>query len=305
MKSILAIGEMLWDRFPDGPRFGGAPANFACACAELASPVVKVQMISAVGRDALGDEAREHLLRHGVDVSLLGRSELPTGEVEVRLDPHGVPSYRILDPAAWDDYDATPETLAAAASADVLLFGTLGQRAEKSRHAIRQLLAVAPNDAVIILDINLRPPFTSPTIVRDSLRLANVLKLNGDELLVISEMLGIIGMEMEQLEALRKRYSYRLIALTRGANGSVLMAADGTISDQPGAIVPVVDTVGAGDAFTAAVAVGLIQGRELGEIHRRAEDIARFVCTQPGATPWLPARFREIERLSDRAQDFD
>ncbi len=292
VKTILALGEVLWDVFDDGPRFGGAPANFACACAELGGGHVRVFLGSAVGRDHLGDEARKQLLSHGVDVTHLATAGGETGQVIVKHDEQKKATYRFIDDPAWDHIPTMPELLATAATADVLCFGTLGQWADTSRQTIREALRAANPNAVRILDINLRPPFWSPDLIRDSLPLANVLKLNDEELPILAEVLGIDPSPDAFLSAVLARHSLRLVALTRGANGAVLLAADGERSEQPGVPVTVVDTVGAGDAYTAALALGLAHGWPLDRINRRAGEVAAFVCTQHGGTPTFPPQYR-------------
>src|SRR5262249_43909348 len=153
------------------------------------------------------------------------------------------------------------------------------------------LVAASRPDAWRILDVNLRPPFVRPEVVEASLGLAAVLKLNDQELPVLAAMLGVAGGEDAQLEALLGRHALRLIALTRGGRGSLLLGAAGR-SEQPAFEVEVADTVGAGDAFTAALTLGLLHGWPLDEINRRAAEVAAFVCTQPGGAPELPPDLR-------------
>lgn len=294
MKTILALGEVLWDVFPDGPRFGGAPANFACACAELGGGSVRAVLGSAVGRDQLGNEARRRLGEHGVDTALVTTVAAETGQVLVSLDAAGKASYRFIDDPAWDHLTATPELLNTAGQADVICFGTLGQRAPESRDTIRAAVNATRPDALRILDINLRAPHWTADVLLDSLPLANVVKLNDEELPLVAGVLGIQGDETALLDQLRTRFNLKLVALTRGANGSLLLAADGTRSDLAGVPVAVVDTVGAGDAFTAALALGLAFGHPFAVTHRWAADTAAFVCTQPGGTPAFPTRFHLV-----------
>lgn len=291
-KTVLALGEVLWDVFPDGPRFGGAPANFACACAGLGGGSVRAFLASAVGHYQLGEEARHRLVSRGVDVIHVATADRPTGQVIVTLDEQKKASYRFIDNPAWDHIPLTPALLNTAATVDAVSFGTLGQWAAESRDTIRAAVrAVGPN-AVRILDINLRPPFWTPEVIRDSLALANVLKLNDEELPILAGVLGLDTSPDGFLHAVLNRYSLRLVALTRGANGAVLLNADGERSEQPGVPVAVVDTVGAGDAYTAALALGLVRHFPLDRINRWASEVAAFVCTQPGGTPTFPAEYR-------------
>ncbi|HEV7925702.1 MAG TPA: carbohydrate kinase family protein, partial [Verrucomicrobiae bacterium] len=149
------------------------------------------------------------------------------------------------------------------------------------------LLAVVRPDAWRILDLNLRQHYFSREIITTSLRLSNIVKFNDSELPVLAELLGLRGSVREQMEQLAQQHAQRLVCLTRGAKGSLLYS-EGQWADDPGEPVVVKDTVGAGDAFTAALALGVLAGRPLDAINRRANQVARYVCTREGATPQLP-----------------
>jgi fructokinase len=282
---IAGLGEILWDVFPDRACFGGAPANFACSAAELAGDIADVFMIGAVGDDELGAKSIESLASHGVQTAAVGINDHPTGRVIVQLDQSGQPAYTFDNDTAWDNLSWTDAVQNVAARASLLCFGTLGQRSGVSRKTMRQIAAATQPDCVRVLDINLRPPFWTDEVILESLPLANVLKLNDAELRVLARLLELSGSQIEQLRQLQDRYRLRLVALTCGASGSLLLDEHGNADEQPGRSVIVADTVGAGDAFTAALAVGLLQQRPLSEVHHRAADIAAFVCSQPGATP--------------------
>jgi len=285
---MVGIGEVLWDIFPDGPRFGGAPSNFACIAAGLAQSLAKVAMVSAVGHDALGDDAIAALERHGVDTHCVQRQSQATGQVHVTIDPHGVASYRFAEDSAWDhlEWDASLPQLANAC--DAVCFGTLGQRGSTSRATIRRFLASTRPEALRILDVNLRPPYHDGDLIMESLRLANVLKLNEDELPRLGELAAASGSELQILQQLLVRFGLRYAALTRGPRGAVLMSEAG-VSEQPAPTVEVVDTVGAGDAYTAAMALGILSELGLDRINRSAVQVAASVCTHAGATAAHPA----------------
>ena len=289
---IVGLGEILWDVFPDGARFGGAPANFACSAAGLAAGSARVGMAGAVGRDDLGQRALAELTSRGVDVTAVAVLPEPTGRVDVTVDLAGHASYVFAPDCAWDNvpWSGSLERLAAETSA--VCFGTLGSRGSVSLATVRRFVAAVPSPALRILDINLRPPFWSPEIVRDSLPLASIVKCNDDELPVVAEILGLSGSPESILRQLVSSHALRLAALTRGAKGSLLVSADGLSSDLPGTPVEVVDTVGAGDAFTAAVTLGLLAGWPLSKLHAHAERVAAFVCTRAGGTPPIPADLR-------------
>lgn len=288
---IVAVGEVLWDLLPAGPQLGGAPANFAFHCRNLGADA---RLVTRVGRDERGEAVFErfgqlHLPTEHVQVDP-GR---PTGTVEVELDAHGHPSYAIREGAAWDAIEADAATLDLARGADAVCFGSLAQRAEASRRSIRALVAAARPGAFRVLDVNLRAPFVDRDVVAESLGLANVLKLNEDELPELARMFGLSTTEVRPaMVGLARCFGLSLVALTRGGAGSLLMA-DGVWSDHPGgAAVEVADTIGAGDAFTAALVVGLLSGRPLQAINQHANAVAAFVCSRPGATPALPDALR-------------
>lgn len=283
---MVSLGEVLWDVFPDETRFGGAPANFAC---HAASHGAAVTMVSRVGVDTLGDQAMAELQAHGVAVHHLQRDTVRfTGTVFVQLDDRGVPSYEIRENVAWDHLEWTSDMPDLAVQAHAVYFGTLGQRNECSRQTIRQFIAAVPSSALRVYDVNLRAPYFSEGLIKDSLSLANVLKLSDEELDLVTAMAGISGDVMTRLTALRERYGLKLVALTRGAQGALLLTENG-ISDFSGITTDVKDTVGAGDSYTATMVTGLLRGESLDAINERACRVAAFVCSQKGATPPLPA----------------
>jgi fructokinase len=287
---IVGLGEVLWDLFPDGPRFGGAPANFACHAAALGADV---SLVSCVGTDELGDRALDELRQHGVGTDQVGRcEEHPTGTVEVRLDAAGKPTFRISNEAAWDHLGWTEALSELAARADAVCFGTLGQRGETSRQTIHRFLAGMRPESLRVFDINFRAPYFDEAVIRRSLDAADVLKLNDEELPVLAGLHGLAGSEAEVLFELARRHDLRAVALTRGSRGALLVRGP-EVSECPGVQVEVRDTVGAGDAFTAALTLGLLQGFPLDTINRHACRVAAFVCTQPGGTPRLPEELRE------------
>ena len=286
--SLLSCGEMLWDLFSDGPRFGGAPANFACHAALHGGLVT---MLSAVGDDPRGHEATEILRRFGIDTSLIQTiATAPTGAVGVSVDAAGKPSFEIHANSAWDQIAWTPALETRLADVDAIYFGTLGQRSPISRATIRRALAVAKSRGLPrMLDVNLRRPFFDAALIRESVAAASVLKLSDDELADVLIACDIAhGPDpTASLRALRVRYHLDLIALPRGAAGALLVTADEVI-DQPGISTVVRDTVGAGDSFTAALVVGRLRGDPLLTIARVACETAAAVCTYAGALPETP-----------------
>ncbi len=289
---IVGLGEVLWDMFPAGPRFGGAPANFACSVAGLAPGPCSTCLVSAVGQDELGREALRELAEHGVDAACVGRLEQQTGQVLVNVDPAGHASYEFAANTAWDNLSWSEELQELAHRTGAVCFGTLGQRSSASRDVVRRFLQSTPGDCLRVFDINLRSPFWTESIIRESLPLARVLKCNDAELPILATMLGFSGSDDEILRALVSRFSLQLAALTRGAGGSLLVDHAGDLSELRGVPTTVVDTVGAGDSFTAALTLGLTFGVPLSIMHGWASRVAAYVCGQSGATPEMPEELR-------------
>lgn len=169
-----------------------------------------------------------------------------------------------------------------AQAARAVCFGTLAQRNEKSRNTIKNLLDMVGPDCLKVLDLNLRSPFYDLQIIDSSLRRADVLKLNSDELKILSGLYSLKGNETELIRALLDKFSLQYVALTRGSEGSLIVSKDRE-SGHPGYLVNAVDTVGAGDAFTAALVCGLLRNEDLDEISKLANQLASFVCTKKGA----------------------
>ena len=277
---------MLWDLFPDGDHFGGAPANVVVHAAALGADAA---LVSAVGRDARGDAALERLAAGRVDCTAVSRlAGHPTGVVHVRIDAAGLPSYDIAVGSAWDFIPWTALVERAAQRADAICFGTLAQASAESRATIRRAVAATREAAWRLFDVNLRQTYYDAGLLVESLDLANAVKLNEEELPVVARLCGLeSGTPVEQLRELCGRFGLRLAALTRGACGSLLVSAQGAW-EAPAPRTEIVDTVGAGDAFTAALLVGILAGRSLDEVNERANAVAAYVCSQPGATPPIP-----------------
>lgn len=283
--SLLACGEVLWDLFPTGARFGGAPANFACHAALQGAGAA---VLSAVGDDPRGNEALAILERFGLDTSLVQRlADAPTGSVKVTLDAAGKPGFEIEAHSAWDRISWTDALEARMADFDAVYFGTLCQRSALSRATLRRVVDLAKSRSLCrVLDVNLRKPFYDAALIRDSVALASVLKLSDDELPEVAAACGVAsGGEPEKiLCALLARFALDLVVMTRGACGALLVSPDQVV-DQPGIPATVVDTVGAGDSFTAAFTVGILRGEALDTLLRRACETASAVCSQAGAVP--------------------
>ena len=286
---ILGIGEILWDLLPAGRQLGGAPANFAWHATQLGAQAL---VVSGVGDDADGRAILAQLQKLRLDTRLINiLPSQPTGTVSVQLDAGGQPTYTIHTGVAWDALAASDDALRAAATADGVCFGSLAQRTPHGRTHVQRLVAASRPDALRIFDINLRQHFWNREVIDSSLQLANVLKLNDDELVVLAKLLDLPGDTSAQLERLASRYHLDVIALTRGSQGSAIWR-QGRLHTAAGQPVAVADTIGAGDAYCAALAMGLLAKLETDQILDLAMRTGAYVCTRPGATPILPARLR-------------
>lgn len=287
--TVVGLGEVLWDLLPTGSQLGGAPANFAYQAAALGA---QAMVVTRVGDDDLGRAVVSRfgqlsLARDTVQID----PTRPTGTVAVTLDGRGVAHYAFAEDTAWDHLDVTGIALQAVRGAHAVCFGTLGQRNPVARNSIQQLVAAAPADALRIFDINLRLDFYSREVIEQSMHLSNVLKLNDEELAVLTAMFSLQGTVRQRIEWLVRAFDFKTVVLTSGPLGS-LIYQEGRWSEVPPQSVKVVDTVGAGDAFAAALTMGLLSGMGIGEVHAIAAEMARFVCSQPGGTPPMPESFR-------------
>lgn len=291
---FLGLGELLWDEFPDGRRPGGAPANVAFHAAQLGLPAA---VLSRVGTDPAGDEIVRYLAAQGLSVQGIQRDpRRPTGRVTVELQSDGQPRFRIHENVAWDAFQATDDCLALVRRAAAVCFGTLGQRSEPARAAIQTCLAQVPSSALRVFDVNLRQRWFDRETIVDSLARADLVKLNDAEVDVLGPLLGFGAVRSADFaRRLAAAWPVRWVCITRGADGCELHAGIESV-DVPGEPVAVCDTVGAGDAFTAALTVSLLAGWPLDRAARFANRVGGLVASRPGAMPMLRdeyARLRE------------
>ncbi|NLG16455.1 MAG: carbohydrate kinase [Fibrobacter sp.] len=279
---VAGTGEILWDLFPSGKRLGGAPANFCYHARMLGAEAF---VVSRAGFDDAGEEIISELNSLGLSSDYVSLDKKhPTGSVSVSVDQNGIPDYKIKECVAWDHIVFDRKEYDLAKAVDAVSFGTLAQRCSTARLSIVKFLENSRKDALRIFDINLRMNYYSSELIERSLQLCNVLKINDNELDTLASFFSLSGSYEEMLSGLVKRYNLRIAALTRGGNGSILCTPE-EISVHPGFPVTVCDTVGAGDAFTAALAIGLLKEESLSSINESANRIASYVCRFPGATP--------------------
>jgi|SRR5579862_488109 len=291
---ILCVGEVLWDVFPTGRFLGGAPLNVACHLRALGLPAM---MVSRVGDDDLGREILQRLPQSGLATDFVQvDKQLPTGRVHVSFQCPQTPEYDIVMPASWDAIECTDELVERAGRCRAIVFGSLAQRGEQSRKTIQLLLKTK---ALRVFDINLRSPFASREVVEQSLQQSDLVKLNEDELQRLCKWFDVNGKNAAQnAAAIARHFGCGSICITRGSGGATWWHR-GSWYEHPGYRVPVVDTVGAGDAFLAALLSGLLLERSPADVLQYANAVGAFVATQNGATP--PLTRRAIDELTVQA----
>ena len=284
-KVIVGIGEALWDVLPEG----GAPANFAYHVSQFG---LESCAVSAVGDDELGKEIRSNFEEKKLQ-TLIETVPYPTGTVQVEIDKLGVPQYDIKENVAWDNIPFTPQIEELAHRTKAICFGSLAQRSKVSRNTIEQFIEAMPKteDTLIVFDVNLRQSFYSRDVLERSMKRCNVLKINDEELITISRMLGYQGTDLQsKCWILLGRYHLKMLILTCGVNGSYVFTP-GSMSFIATPKVKVADTVGAGDSFTGAFVASILKGLSVADAHQKAVNVSAFVCTQRGAMPTLPADY--------------
>jgi len=288
---ILGICELLWDLLPEGPRLGGAPANFTVMAGRLGNHAA---ILSRIGRDDLGRNAVKLLDPLPADTSCLQVDPAhETGRVTVTLKD-GQPEYIIHQPAAWDSMELSDKWVQMAERADAICFGSLAQRSLESRQTIQTLAAQTSSACVRIFDVNLRRPYYSGEVVQESLELATVVKMNDAEVPLVLALLGLPAddepasstMRFAAERLLAEFPTLQLVAVTRGGHGSLLVTRE-EWHEHPGVPVNVADTIGAGDAFAAALAHYLLRGAGLETLNEAGNRWGAWVASQSGAMPAL------------------
>jgi fructokinase len=291
--TIVGLGELLWDLFPGKKQLGGAPANFSYMTHLLGDSGI---IASRLGNDALGAEAREALDRLQIDASNVQTdSAHPTGIVVVQLAADGQPSYQIIEPVAWDFLEWTRDWQHLARHADAVCFGSLSQRSRISHETVRTFLRWTEPAALRVFDVTLRQNFYSRIVLEESIQFANIIKCNEEEL---SALVGVFGSSAKTVDEAARwllgSYPVELVCVTRGERGSTLFSRRGA-DTHPGLRVKVADTVGAGDAFAAALVHHYLRGSSLKTINEAANQMGAWVASQAGATP--PANEEVLNRV--------
>jgi fructokinase len=284
---MLSIGEVLWDRFGDDERLGGAPLNVAIHAARLGH---ETAVLSAVGQDVRGSRALDLIRASGVDPRFITRTgRAPTGTASVALDGSGVPVFEIARPAAYDHPKGGAADVDAVRSwrPDWIVFGTIAQATPAVRNLTARVIDACPW-AERLYDVNLRDGATPDALIRSLLDRASAVKANEDEAERLMRLLGLSRSTTGWVEAacrgLVERFGLRSACITLGERGAALVL-DGTYVEVRAPRVTIVDTVGAGDAFSAALAHGIAIGRPAREVAALATRVGSLVASRAGATP--------------------
>lgn len=305
---FFAFGEILWDCLPSGKHAGGAPFNVAAHLAQLGVPVA---LISAVGRDPLGDEILQVARDKNVDTRFISRVRvgLPTGTVLVTIDSKGNATYELVQPAAWDEIRVSKEAIEAVSRARAFTFGSLAGRSPYNLEQLDPLLAV--KGPLKFFDVNLRPPFADLPLVIELAERADVIKLNDGEVGRLAAWIKTgeatdattprsAPAVAEACAAVAEATNSRHICVTLAEEGAALWDA-GALVTAPAPHVIVKDTVGAGDAFMAGLMVGLIRGIEPRKVLENACRLGAYVASHHGATPLLPSEITERFAVGQKA----
>jgi len=288
---VVGLGEILWDCFGASRRPGGAPANVAFHAEQLGCDGI---VCSRVGADALGDELVAVVSCHGLQSRYIQRDpDHPTGTVTVDTTQADRPAYTIHEQVAWDHLAFDAETEALMASASAVCFGTLAQRSEPSRATIHRCLAAA-RSALIVYDVNLRQRWYERAWIERSLDAARVVKLNIDEVAVLARLLEIASSEPAAFaQTLQDRHGVETVCITQAEQGCHLVTPDGVWSI-PGTPVEVVDSVGAGDAFTAALIAARLWHWPAAAGAAFANQVGAMVASRAGAMPMVHEAYAHL-----------
>ena len=279
----VSFGEIVFDRFEDSTRIGGAPLNFACFLQQFG---VSVALVSAVGRDALGEVALQWMEDTGLDTTWVCSRERPTGTVDVRL-ADGDPEFDVAEGCAWEEIELLQDF--GSARLRLLYFGTAARRTATNRATLSVLRSLNPLH--LLFDVNLRPGLFSADVVLAGIEEATVLKMNEDEWRFIQRVTS-----HDSVAKLLESFGLEMVALTRGSRGAELYVRGRGMYVVEQRKVRVVDTVGAGDAFSAALAAGVMKCADPHHTLQIACEAGTAAAQHRGAHVELP---HELQRAFD------
>lgn len=282
-RAVLSFGEIVWDIFSEEKKLGGAPLNFAYYINKLGGDS---RIISAVGDDGLGAEALKVINSCGIQSGSVKISrDLPTGRVIVSENEAGLPCYNICSPAAWDNIQLSADDMDLAEKSGVFVFGSLAQRTDSNRSSLRKIISKLPPDAITVFDANIRQNFYSREIIDESMKIADIVKMNEDEFPLIAGLYGLSPADSHE-ETARKlmgMLKIKYLLLTLGKNGSIVYEDSGRFVRREGHPIKIVDTVGAGDSFTAAFVWNICCGKAFEYASEAAANLSERVCGHKGA----------------------
>ncbi len=280
-KSVVCFGEVLWDLLPTGKVAGGAPMNVAFHLNNFGIPT---KIISRVGVDGWGKELLDFLWEKGVPTDLIQKdAQHSTGIVNVLMEAGGHPTYEIVENVAWDFIELNSNALKAVEESNLMVFGSLAGRNERSRNTLLQLLDSA---RIKVFDINLRPPFYRQELLEALLQRADIVKMNNEELTIVANWYIKSKDEKTQLDFVKEQFQLKGILLTKGADGAVYLDDEG-LHSRSGFPVVVEDTIGSGDSFLAGFLSRMLSGDEPRDCLAFAGATGALVATQRGATPMI------------------
>jgi len=282
-KKVVGLGEVLWDVLPERTCLGGAPANFAYITTLMGDQGI---VASRVGEDSQGIEALRRMEELGLNIDYVQTDRNHrTGLVNVQVDGNGQPRFEIAHPVAWDFLEWTSDWRKLAEQADAVCFGSLAQRSETSRKTIRHFLSATLPGTLKVFDVNLRQSYYSAEILAESMQLADIVKLNDDELPKIMSLSKLPHKDpLSSAERLIQAYNLKVVCITRGGHGSLLVRGADR-NEHPGFRVHVADTVGSGDAFTAGLVHEYLHGASLQLMNEVANLVGAWVASEVGAMP--------------------
>ena len=282
-KKVVGLGEVLWDILPGHTCLGGAPANFAYITTLMGDQGI---VASRVGEDSRGVEALRRMEEVGLNIDLVQTDPShPTGTVNVEIDGNGQARFDIAHPVAWDFLEWTPAWQTLAQDADAICFGSLAQRSNDSRATIQNFLRATSPETLRVFDVNLRQHYYSQEVLGESMRLADIVKLNDEELPKVMSLGGLPHKdEKSSAQKLMDAYDLKLVCITRGGRGSLLVRGR-DVSEHAGFRVSVADTVGSGDAFTAGLVHEYLHGASLTLMNEVANLVGAWVASEVGAMP--------------------
>ena len=291
MEKITAIGEILFDIYPETKNLGGAPLNFLYHVQKLTG---EGNIISRVGNDVLGNKAIEFLKSSRISTSYIQIDHLhPTGVANVKLNKNKVPTFRIDENRAYDFIEITDKVNQLInKKTGCLYFGSLAQRNKVTRDTIKSLFG---KKIKYFCDLNIRQKFYTKEIINKSLLNADALKINLDEIKLINKLLfgDRFSLEKDANKVLEK-FNIELLAVTKGKDGSTLFTKNET-DDYKTTLSGIVDTLGAGDAFAAVFCIGYLRKWKLNKINKLANDFASEICRIKGALPQTEKVYSKIK----------